>query len=1444
MENLKAVLKKLWEKEVSLRRQDVDRENKLRGDSNPEFQNLWDLCKVNFGWKAASFTKMVNGYTYNFKYFPKDFSGKGNKDPNVDWFIDYYPMIDYVYRTYVVDNKMKDYYIWHEPKGESISERRHKLDLQICEDEMQNIKKQSKNKRVSKETKIFTPFQEGRKTIPKQSDTGSSQASSISNFSEFTSAEEEMEDLKYVFENLWIKGQQQQKEQPQMTLQGDSTDKFQELWSILHRKLGWTYGPYCQKLGYNWRYFPRSLPRPIINKEPNIDWFIDYYPMLDYAYKTYVVEDKMKECFIWNEPKRQSISQSNQIKKEPEVGKDEKNTSKRKCVEKKETISTTRAAKGSSRRNSISSPKSKTKTKKQNMEKELDIPTGTEASFEDLWRKLAKRKWSLITIRGQTRFCLPHCPSGSNLRAAREEEDFFYREDDVRNYILENPILHEDVNAEEELNQKDLTMGHDKYASRYDSDEEEDEEFENDSSIPFLASGRKQIDKQDLSEKIDEDEPMYVLHNEGEPTADDDWKSLVAKLRKHYGWKFKSPAGLEIRWFFHGPYMKDPIKNGTLNQDYFLEGDLKNLKRRVLQMKREGTLIRIDLEQQKKEKEEAAVRKELKFSALKDREDIATGCEDLEVNKKIVNQRNEIQDREKVECQNEDEDAEKGEITMVYTPRIPENIDDVNTMEVENTKSLVIDSATMKDSDNHNNSLDVDDGMEIEMEVEVEADCNGAGCKKVKERFGNENVMLSSQASNVEREEKNPVVATVCSKEPEFPLVLEKVQTGDLQEMEDEELPLSLDGDDDTEKISLRGTMEGDDQIENNDHGDINTLTKNIVSSPSLKVNDNLPFQSPNNNMDMHKPFESEDYMNSNASICYQSEKENTTVEKEEIQTIDNVTKSLPVSDTEVVMVPPNSNSNCITSDTAETSFQSSALEAKTQKIGRFSSVEEIISNYEKCSLLLSPSNHSPEFEDQCRPEYKYVTEFLKACVRETQGGYLQVSGLPGTGKTMSIKYIVDSILKCFPSKNNLLDTSNISSTTASSPSKKNDAVFGPYAVYMNVHDATKDTFYNDLTSFLPKKGLGLSNRRASMNMKNDSEENKRSFLKRFNILGNSTNKTPKNNKGSNKKNSQTTDASVVKERSVKEQEEFTGRALVLVLDEVDMFASSCDEFSDMVKSACEVGSTLIIIGICNDPNYGLMFENKYGVRISNVVYAPFKKNQISTILNRHVGASFHFNSLDLISRKAEAYNGDIRMAMNVCSKALELGKINLRREVSEIEANHSIESDEGKDNLSKKLEEVLLKYDRIPNTLVMEACQSAYNRGGNKEVKSLISLLTDDQLLLLYIITWVIDQENLPNEKVHLKEIQSVYTRAKSHISVTSSNTANGDIKIILNVLKDYALIDLPTNFGSASNYNKSTTNSRDYITSRVRLIDVESATENKKLDQLKSMVQNRKGF
>ena len=105
----------------------------------------------------------------------------------------------------------------------------------------------------------------------------------------------------------------------------------------------------------------------------------------------------------------------------PGVGKDEKNTSKRKCIEKKETIPTTSTAKGSSRRNSISSPKSKTKTKKQNMEKELDIPTGTEASFEDLWRKLAKRKWSLITIRGQTRFCLPHCPSGSNLRAAREE---------------------------------------------------------------------------------------------------------------------------------------------------------------------------------------------------------------------------------------------------------------------------------------------------------------------------------------------------------------------------------------------------------------------------------------------------------------------------------------------------------------------------------------------------------------------------------------------------------------------------------------------------------------------------------------------------------------------------------------------------------------------------------------------------------------------------------------------------------------------------------------------------------------------------------------------------------------------------------------------------------------------------------------------------------------
>jgi len=222
-----------------------------------------------------------------------------------------------------------------------------------------------------------------------------------------------------------------------------------------------------------------------------------------------------------------------------------------------------------------------------------------------------------------------------------------------------------------------------------------------------------------------------------------------------------------------------------------------------------------------------------------------------------------------------------------------------------------------------------------------------------------------------------------------------------------------------------------------------------------------------------------------------------------------------------------------------------------------------------------------------------------------------------------------------------------------------------------------------------------------------------------------------------------------------------------------------------------------------------------------------------------YVGKYFEEKSLELIARKAEAYNGDLRMAMNVCSKALEICKNNVTREVSEVE--NAFKGNE-EESVQKRME-IVKKYEYVPTGLVLEACNSAYNRGGNKETKSVISSLTEDQLLLLYIITWVI-QQNAPTEKVHIKDIQSVYTRAKSCISMTSSNTGNGDIKMILHVLKDYALIDLPYNFGSGSNYSSNTTNNRDYITGRVKLVDVEKAIGSKELDQLKSMVQNRKAF
>merc|ERR1712137_767667 len=153
------------------------------------------------------------------------------------------------------------------------------------------------------------------------------------------------------------------------------------------------------------------------------------------------------------------------------------------------------------------------------------IPTGTEKDFQNLWNKLLRRKWFLMEVRGNTRYCLPHCPKGSRVGLAKEEDDFFYNEEDVRHYLLENPILEDEDEEglelepphqrEKKRNSRlsanlDLSLGlnngskYDGFDDDDDDDGEEEEEEE-----------QQQQQQEQQPAAAEQEEIMYLLHDEG-----------------------------------------------------------------------------------------------------------------------------------------------------------------------------------------------------------------------------------------------------------------------------------------------------------------------------------------------------------------------------------------------------------------------------------------------------------------------------------------------------------------------------------------------------------------------------------------------------------------------------------------------------------------------------------------------------------------------------------------------------------------------------------------------------------------------------------------------------------------------------------------------------------------------------------------------------------------
>lgn len=249
-----------------------------------------------------------------------------------------------------------------------------------------------------------------------------------------------------------------------------------------------------------------------------------------------------------------------------------------------------------------------------------------------------------------------------------------------------------------------------------------------------------------------------------------------------------------------------------------------------------------------------------------------------------------------------------------------------------------------------------------------------------------------------------------------------------------------------------------------------------------------------------------------------------------------------------------------------------------------------------------------------CRDmEKQRVSEFLRSAIEvssksaSTAGRCLYISGVPGTGKTATVREIIGEL-------RGLLKNGNI----------------GPFeAIEVNgMTLADPNLLYSELYAAIVGN-RGVSSSRAQSLL----EQRFASMDEIVSRGGSATN--------------------------AREQ----GKCVIVVLDEMDVLVSRNGELLHKVLDwSAKRDSRLAIVGIANtmDLPERLLAKSKSRMGDNRLVYAPYTKVQLKEILEmrlRDDDIVYEDNALNFASTKIAALSGDVRRALQICSRAASIAR-------------------------------------------------------------------------------------------------------------------------------------------------------------------------------------------
>ena len=230
--------------------------------------------------------------------------------------------------------------------------------------------------------------------------------------------------------------------------------------------------------------------------------------------------------------------------------------------------------------------------------------------------------------------------------------------------------------------------------------------------------------------------------------------------------------------------------------------------------------------------------------------------------------------------------------------------------------------------------------------------------------------------------------------------------------------------------------------------------------------------------------------------------------------------------------------------------------------------------------------------------EYKKIESFVRNCFQEDVGGSLYISGAPGTGKTLCVNTVLDDM----------------------------SAEFKFIRLFVNCMACrTPNSIYSKIVT-----ELGIE--------------------------------PPKNMQET---------LSLIERRIITPKKGKKGSMIVIVLDEIDELESkSQDVLYTLFRWPAIDMSRVVVIGIANTLDFTTRsLKRLRSLDVMEVNFQPYTKEQVKGILSARLTEAssegdeplIKDSALELCARKVASFSGDIRKALDVCRRAIELVEVETR---------------------------------------------------------------------------------------------------------------------------------------------------------------------------------------